>query len=242
MHTRGPRRPSTSSASSATRGRGRPRRSRSRSRCCSSASSRQPAQPSTALRRHCWRSAISRWQAVASLRSASSRASRATPRESERHYAAALDLCVQAGDPANAPVCLEGVAATIAAREPELAAARLLGAARGNLRHRRAAVRPRLRGVLHGHALTALGGSIGEDELGRLEASRRDERPEFANCGRFVRGTPCARSPIRIVSFLRRARGGSRPKLNRATVRATGKSVGRVDETATGSANSLTLK
>ncbi len=47
----------------------------------------------------------------------------------ERHYADALDLCVKAGDPANAPICLEGIAAAVAGRDPERAA-RLLGAAR----------------------------------------------------------------------------------------------------------------
>ena len=49
--------------------------------------------------------------------------------EAERHYREALKLCVKAGDPANAPVCLEGIAAAIAARDPA-AAVRLLGAAR----------------------------------------------------------------------------------------------------------------
>jgi hypothetical protein len=48
--------------------------------------------------------------------------------ESEQHYRRALDLCVRTGDPANAPVCLEGIAAGVAARDPELAA-RVLGAA-----------------------------------------------------------------------------------------------------------------
>jgi predicted ATPase/class 3 adenylate cyclase len=49
--------------------------------------------------------------------------------EAEKHYGDALELCVQAGDPANAPVCLEGIAAAVATRDPERAA-RLLGAAR----------------------------------------------------------------------------------------------------------------
>jgi hypothetical protein len=44
----------------------------------------------------------------------------------------ALSLCVEAGDPANAPVCLAGLAASTAATEPARAA-RLLGAARGLL-------------------------------------------------------------------------------------------------------------
>lgn len=41
----------------------------------------------------------------------------------------ALRLCAEQGDPANAPVCLEGIAASVAARDPRRAA-RLLGAAR----------------------------------------------------------------------------------------------------------------
>ena len=48
--------------------------------------------------------------------------------DAERHYREALELCVKAGDPANAPVCLEGIAAATALRDPA-AAARLLGAA-----------------------------------------------------------------------------------------------------------------
>ncbi|HSM45236.1 MAG TPA: hypothetical protein VK969_09505, partial [Acidimicrobiia bacterium] len=49
--------------------------------------------------------------------------------ESERHYRQAFDLCVRVGDPANSPVCLEGIAAIVAGRDPE-EAVRLLGAAR----------------------------------------------------------------------------------------------------------------
>jgi hypothetical protein len=49
--------------------------------------------------------------------------------DAERDYREALELCVKAGDPANAPVCLEGIAAAVAPRDPA-AAARLLGAAR----------------------------------------------------------------------------------------------------------------
>jgi predicted ATPase/class 3 adenylate cyclase len=49
--------------------------------------------------------------------------------DSERHYAEALELCVRAGDPNNAPFCLEGIAAAVVGRDPERAA-RLLGAAR----------------------------------------------------------------------------------------------------------------
>ena len=49
--------------------------------------------------------------------------------DAERHYREALELCVQTGDPANAPVCLEGIAAAVAPRDPA-SAARMLGAAR----------------------------------------------------------------------------------------------------------------
>ncbi|MGQ0848939.1 MAG: ATP-binding protein [Actinomycetota bacterium] len=49
--------------------------------------------------------------------------------ESERNYRRAFDLCVRVGDPANSPVCLEGIAAIVAHRDPE-EAVRLLGAAR----------------------------------------------------------------------------------------------------------------
>lgn len=48
----------------------------------------------------------------------------------EEHYEHALRLCAEQGDPANAPVCLEGIAASVAARDPARAA-RLLGAAGG---------------------------------------------------------------------------------------------------------------
>jgi predicted ATPase/class 3 adenylate cyclase len=49
--------------------------------------------------------------------------------ESDKRYREALELCVDAGDPTNAPLCLEGMAAAAAASDPERAA-RLLGAAR----------------------------------------------------------------------------------------------------------------
>ena len=51
------------------------------------------------------------------------------PEDAERHYREALALCVKSGDPANAPMCLEGIAAAVALRDPA-AAARMLGAAR----------------------------------------------------------------------------------------------------------------
>jgi predicted ATPase len=46
-----------------------------------------------------------------------------------RFYGDALELCARTGDPANAPLCLEGLAAAAVVRDPERAA-RLLGAAR----------------------------------------------------------------------------------------------------------------
>ena len=49
--------------------------------------------------------------------------------DAESHYREALELCVKTGDPANAPVCLEGIAASIAARDPATAT-QMLGAAR----------------------------------------------------------------------------------------------------------------
>jgi predicted ATPase/class 3 adenylate cyclase len=49
--------------------------------------------------------------------------------ESDKRYREALELCVDAGDPTNAPLCLEGMAAAAAVSDPERAA-RLLGAAR----------------------------------------------------------------------------------------------------------------
>jgi predicted ATPase/class 3 adenylate cyclase len=48
--------------------------------------------------------------------------------EAAAAYGRALELCVEAGDAGNAPVCLEGMAATAAARDPARAA-RLLGVA-----------------------------------------------------------------------------------------------------------------
>jgi hypothetical protein len=45
------------------------------------------------------------------------------------HYVAGLELCARSGDPGNAPMCLEGVAAAIAMNDP-VRSVRLLGAAR----------------------------------------------------------------------------------------------------------------
>jgi hypothetical protein len=49
--------------------------------------------------------------------------------EAELHYREALELCMRAGDPANSPVCMEGISAAVGQRDPQ-AAVRLLGAAR----------------------------------------------------------------------------------------------------------------
>ena len=49
-----------------------------------------------------------------------------------RRFEEALRLCVAAGDPANAPVCLAGLASVTAAADPARAT-RLLGAARALL-------------------------------------------------------------------------------------------------------------
>lgn len=49
--------------------------------------------------------------------------------DAEQHYREALALCAKSGDPANAPVCLEGIAASRAAADPA-SAAQMLGAAR----------------------------------------------------------------------------------------------------------------
>jgi tetratricopeptide (TPR) repeat protein len=49
--------------------------------------------------------------------------------EAAASYKQALTLCIDAGDPANTPVCLEGLAAAVAARNPQQAA-HLLAAAR----------------------------------------------------------------------------------------------------------------
>ncbi len=87
--------------------------------------------------------------------------------EGERHYADALDLCVQAGDPANAPVCLEGVAATVAARDPQRAA-RLLGAAKALYD---TGVQPSVPGfeIFYPATRSVLADVLGEVEVGELE-------------------------------------------------------------------------
>jgi predicted ATPase/class 3 adenylate cyclase len=88
--------------------------------------------------------------------------------QGERHYTDALDLCVQAGDPANAPVCLEGVAATVAARDPERAA-RLLGAAKALFD---TGVQPSVPGfeVFYQGTRALLTDMLGENDVTSLEA------------------------------------------------------------------------
>ena len=89
--------------------------------------------------------------------------------ESELQYAAALDLCAQAGDPANAPVCLEGIAAAVLASDPERAA-RLLGAARTLFD---TGVQPSVPGfeVFYQGTRAMLADMLGEDEVTALEAN-----------------------------------------------------------------------
>jgi predicted ATPase/class 3 adenylate cyclase len=86
----------------------------------------------------------------------------------EKHYGDALDLCVRAGDPANAPVCLEGIAAAVAQRDPERSA-RLLGAARALFD---AGYFPNVPGfeVFHAGTCAALEEALGADAAERLRA------------------------------------------------------------------------
>jgi predicted ATPase/class 3 adenylate cyclase len=55
-------------------------------------------------------------------------------RDSAEAYAEALTLCLDSGDPGNTPVCLEGIAAAVAATDPRRAA-HLLGAAQSLYDH-----------------------------------------------------------------------------------------------------------
>jgi predicted ATPase/class 3 adenylate cyclase len=82
------------------------------------------------------------------------------------HYAAGLELCARSGDPGNAPMCLEGVAAATAMDGPAQSV-RLLGAARalydaGNV--------PGLPGFepMYEGTLEALRGIVGLEETDRL--------------------------------------------------------------------------
>jgi hypothetical protein len=59
----------------------------------------------------------------------------------------------------------------------------------------------------------------------------------FAICGLSVVGSPCKDRGDRVDCRLRRARDASRTKLSREAVRGSGRSAGKVDESAPGSAN-----
>ena len=74
---------------------------------------------------------------------------------------------MQSGDPANAPVCLEGVAATVAARDPRRAA-RLLGAAKALYD---TGVQPSVPGfeIFYPATRSVLADVLGEIEVGELE-------------------------------------------------------------------------
>ena len=54
---------------------------------------------------------------------------------------------------------------------------------------------------------------------------------------KFRSAGSCIGASKALVSSMRRARSASRSKLNRMALRAIGRSIGRVDESATGSAN-----
>jgi hypothetical protein len=89
--------------------------------------------------------------------------------DAARRYHEALELCIRGGDPANTPVCLEGMAAAAAFGDPQ-SAARLLGAARalfdaGNI--------PSVPGfeVFYEGSLGLVGETLGEAELERLLGS-----------------------------------------------------------------------
>jgi predicted ATPase/class 3 adenylate cyclase len=90
------------------------------------------------------------------------------PEEAERHYSEALELCVRTGDPANAPVCLEGIAAAVAERDPERAL-RLLGAARALFDAGHAPNVPGFE-MLYEATSTALTEGLGPDAAERLRA------------------------------------------------------------------------
>src|SRR5215211_2937445 len=59
----------------------------------------------------------------------------------------------------------------------------------------------------------------------------------FAICGLSVVGSTCEDRGDRVDCRLRRARDASRTKLSREAVRGSGRSAGKVDESAPGSAN-----
>jgi hypothetical protein len=86
----------------------------------------------------------------------------------EASYGEALALCVEVGDPANAPVCLEGIAASVATRDPERGA-RLLGAAKALFDSGAFPTVPGFE-IFYESTRSLLGGVLGEDEVDRLEA------------------------------------------------------------------------
>ena len=88
--------------------------------------------------------------------------------EAERHYGAALELCAQAGDPANAPVCLEGMAAAIAPSDPTRAML-LLGAARALFDGGAIPVVPGFE-VFYEGTSAALAEVVGEEAMAELRA------------------------------------------------------------------------
>lgn len=87
---------------------------------------------------------------------------------SEACYGEALAVCVGVGDPANAPVCLEGVAASVAAHDPERAA-RLLGAAKALFDSGAFPTVPGFE-VFYMGTRSMLTDALGEDEVVALEA------------------------------------------------------------------------
>ena len=88
--------------------------------------------------------------------------------EAAQHYGDALDLCIKVGDPANVPLCLEGIAAAVAERDPERAA-RLLGAARALFD---AGYFPSVPGfeVFHAATFAALDDALGAEAAEQLRA------------------------------------------------------------------------
>jgi predicted ATPase/DNA-binding SARP family transcriptional activator len=89
-----------------------------------------------------------------------------------RMFEQALALCVEAGDPANAPVCLAGLAASTAAQDPARAA-RLLGAARALFDSGNTPIMPGFE-LYYESTLEALSDGLG-DALEPLLAEGRDD-------------------------------------------------------------------
>ena len=87
---------------------------------------------------------------------------------SEARYGEALAVCVEVGDPANAPVCLEGVAASVAAHAPSAPPVY------SEQRRRSSTLAPFRPSPGSRSSMSAtrsmLADALGEDEVGRLEA------------------------------------------------------------------------